>query len=49
MELKKGDFIKCTDEGDLKEMLRALSEAGYGAVVTDVNSHYIRITSVPEK
>ena len=47
--LKAGDLIKCTDADECRYYLKALEKEGYGAVVTDIDCTYIRITSVPEK
>ena len=46
-KLKKGDWIKCHDEEDLKKWLSMLGRNGIGAVVSP--GLYILITSVPEK
>ena len=48
-ELKVGDWIQCHDMEDCKKHLKALSEAGYGAVVMSANYRHIIITSVPGK
>ena len=44
--LKKGDWIKCHDEEDLKKWLSILGREGYGAVASP--GMHILITSAPE-
>lgn len=46
--MKKGEIIHCHNEKDLKQMLRDLDIAGFGAVVMGVNTFDVRITSVPD-
>ena len=46
--MKLGDLIKCTDENDLKQMLKDLDLAGFHAVRVDYNGTWLRITRVPE-
>ena len=48
--MKVGHIINCDDEDDLRDALRELGEAGYGAVRMDLpNSYFIEITSEPEE
>ena len=46
LELKKGEWVKCTDEVDVRKKLAILSAKGYGAVRCVGN--YIMITREPE-
>lgn len=48
--MKIGDIIECSDKDDVRDMLKDLGEAGYGAVrMAPYSSYFIRITSEPEK
>lgn len=47
-KLKVGDWIKCHDENDCRNILNNLSKLGYGAVIMSVSYRHIVITSVPE-
>ena len=44
---KKGDWIKCVDDRDIRNVLADLGKEGYGAVRSVGN--YIIITSVPKE
>lgn len=44
---KKGDWIKCVDDRDIRNVLANLGKEGYGAVRSAGN--YILITSVPKE
>lgn len=44
---KKGDWIKCVDDRDIRNVLADLGKEGYGAVRSTGN--YIIITSVPKE
>lgn len=44
---KKGDWIKCVDDRDIRNVLADLGKEGYGAVRSAGN--YIIITSVPKE
>ena len=46
-KLKKGDWIKCHDDREVREYLAELSKEGYGAARGSGN--YILITREPEK
>ena len=46
--MKAGDIIQTDSPEEAKRVLDALGADGYGAVVMDVNTIFIRITSVPE-
>lgn len=45
--MKKGDLIKCSDEKDLRRMLRDLDLGGFHAVQVDTG-FWLRITGVPD-
>lgn len=45
--LKKGDWIKCHDDQEIREYLAELSKEGYGAARETGN--YILITAEPRK
>lgn len=45
--MKKGDWIKCGDDWDIRNVLADLGREGYGAVRSAGN--YIIITSVPKE
>ena len=48
--MKIGDIIECSDKDDVRDMLKDLGEAGYGAArMAPYSSYFIRITSEPEK
>lgn len=46
-ELKKGDWIKCHDDAEVRQYLAELSKEGYGA--TRSSGNYILITREPEE
>ena len=46
-QLKSGDTIQCHDYSEMRDVLNALSEQGFGATVTV--GYTIRIESVPER
>lgn len=46
-KLKKGDWIKCHDDAEVRQYLTELGKKGYGAVRSAGN--YIIITREPEK
>lgn len=46
-KLKKGDWIKCHDDAEVRQYLTELDKKGYGAVRSAGN--YIIITREPEK
>jgi hypothetical protein len=46
-KLKKGDWIKCHDDEEIRQYLTELGKKGYGAVRSAGN--YIIITREPEK
>ena len=45
--LRKGDWIKCSDDEEIRELLSDLSKEGYGAVRSP--GHYILITAEPKE
>ena len=45
-ELKKGEWIRCADEDDMKKLFKALAEEGYNAVRLSPNSHVVVITGI---
>ena len=45
--LRKGDWIKCSDDEEIRELLSDLSKEGYGAVRSPGN--YILITAEPKE
>lgn len=45
--LRKGDWIKCSDDEEIRELLSDLSNEGYGAVRSPGN--YILITAEPKE
>ena len=46
--MKKGTYIYCESRDELKQTLKELGDAGYGAVVWSYDTNTIIITSVPE-
>ena len=47
--MKVGDIIQTEGQEEARAVLEALEADGYGAVVMDVNTIFIRITSVPDE